>query len=88
MQQFFGGTLSGAVEPIGAALTITAAQRIIPALPYLLSFAAGAMLYVVSEELISEMSQRRHLNLGTVVFAAGFSVMMVPDAASEEKEEL
>ena len=78
---FLGGVLSGAVEPIGAVLTIIAAQLIIPALPYLLSFAAGAMLYVVVEELIPEMSQGRHSNLGTVFFAAGFSVMMALDVA-------
>ena len=78
---FLGGVLSGAVEPIGAVLTIIAAQFIIPALPYLLSFAAGAMLYVVVEELIPEMSQGRHSNLGTVFFAVGFSVMMTLDVA-------
>ena len=66
--------LSGVVEPIGAVLSILAAQFIIPALPYLLSFAAGAMLYVVVEELIPEMSQGRHSNIGTVFFAAGFSL--------------
>ena len=74
-------TLSGVVEPIGAVLTLLAAQLVIPALPYLLSFAAGAMLYVVVEELIPEMSQGRHSNLGTVFFAVGFSVMMVLDVA-------
>lgn len=78
---FLGGVLSGAVEPIGAVLTIIAAQLIIPALPYLLSFASGAMLYVVVEELIPEMSQGRHSNLGTVFFAVGFSVMMTLDVA-------
>ena len=78
---FLGGVLSGVVEPIGAVLTILAASFVIPALPYLLSFAAGAMLYVVVEELIPEMSQGRHSNLGTVFFAAGFSVMMVLDVA-------
>mgnify|MGYP000253055887 CR=1 FL=1 len=78
---FAGGVLSGVVEPIGAVVTILAAQLVIPALPYLLSFAAGAMLYVVVEELIPEMSQGRHSNLGTVFFAAGFSVMMVLDVA-------
>ena len=78
---FLGGVLSGVVEPIGAVLTILAASLVIPALPYLLSFAAGAMLYVVVEELIPEMSQGRHSNLGTVFFAAGFSVMMVLDVA-------
>ncbi len=78
---FLGGVLSGIVEPIGAALTILAARLVIPALPYLLSFAAGAMLYVVVEELVPEMSQGRHSNLGTVFFAVGFSVMMVLDVA-------
>ena len=85
---FLGGVLSGVVEPIGAVLTIVAAQFIIPALPYLLSFAAGAMLYVVVEELIPEMSQGRHSNLGTVFFAAGFSLMMALDVALGQKEEL
>ena len=78
---FLGGVLSGVVEPIGAVLTLLAAQLVIPALPYLLGFAAGAMLYVVVEELIPEMSQGRHSNLGTVFFAVGFSVMMVLDVA-------
>ena len=78
---FFGGVLSGVVEPIGAVLTILAAQLIIPTLPYLLSFAAGAMLYVVVEELIPEMSQGQHSNIGTVFFAVGFSLMMVLDVA-------
>ncbi len=78
---FAGGVLSGVVEPIGAVLTILAAGLIVPALPYLLSFAAGAMLYVVVEELIPEMSQGRHSNIGTVFFALGFSVMMLMDVA-------
>ena len=78
---FCGGVLSGIVEPIGAVLTILAAQMILPALPYLLSFAAGAMLYVVVEELIPEMSQGDHSNIGTIFFAVGFSVMMVLDVA-------
>ena len=78
---FLDGVLSGVVEPIGAVLTILAARFVIPALPYLLSFAAGAMLYVVVEELVPEMSQGRHSNLGTVFFAFGFSVMMVLDVA-------
>ena len=78
---FWGGVLSGIVEPIGAVLTILAAGIVVPALPYLLSFAAGAMLYVVVEELIPEMSQGRHSNLGTVFFAVGFSVMMALDVA-------
>ena len=78
---FLGGVLSGVVEPVGAMLTILAAQLVIPALPYFLSFAAGAMLYVVVEELIPEMSQGKHSNLGTVFFAVGFSVMMTLDVA-------
>ena len=78
---FWGGVLSGAVEPIGAVLTILAAQLVIPALPYLLSFAAGAMLYVVVEELLPEMSQGTHSNLGTIFFAVGFSVMMTREVA-------
>lgn len=76
---FCGGVLSGIVEPLGAWLTILAAEFVVPALPYLLSFAAGAMLYVVVEELIPEMSAGKHSNIGTVFFAAGFSVMMVLD---------
>ena len=78
---FCGGVLSGVVEPIGAMLTILAAQLVVPALPYLLSFAAGAMLYVVVEELIPEMSQGSHSNIGTLFFAVGFSVMMMLDVA-------
>ena len=78
---FCGGVLSGVVEPIGAMLTILAAQLVVPALPYLLSFAAGAMLYVVVEELIPEMSQGKHSNIGTIFFAVGFSVMMTLDVA-------
>lgn len=78
---FIGGVLSGIVEPIGAVLTILAAGLIIPALPYLLSFAAGAMVYVVVEELIPEMSQGEHSDLGTVFFAVGFTVMMALDVA-------
>lgn len=78
---FVGGMLSGIVEPIGAILTILAAGLIVPALPYLLSFAAGAMLYVVVEELIPEMSTGEHSNVGTIFFAVGFSLMMVLDVA-------
>jgi len=73
--------LDGVLEPIGAVLTILAARHVIPALPYLLSFAAGAMLYVVVEELIPEMSQGTHTNVGTIFFAIGFSLMMVLDVA-------
>ena len=73
--------LFGGVDPSGAVLTILAASVIVPALPYLLSFAAGAMLYVVVEELIPEMSQGEHSDIGTVLFAVGFSLMMVLDVA-------
>ena len=78
---FVYGTLSGIVEPIGALLTIFAAGFVVPFLPYLLSFAAGAMLYVVVEELIPEMSEGKHSNVGTLLFAAGFTVMMALDVA-------
>ena len=78
---FAGGVLSGVVEPVGAVVTIWAAQAVLPALPYLLSFAAGAMLYVVVEELIPEMSQGQHSNVGTLCFALGFRVMMALDVA-------
>lgn len=78
---FLNGVLSGIVEPIGAVLTILGTRLIVPALPYLLSFAAGAMLYVVVEELIPEMSQGKHSNLGTLAFAVGFSIMMALDVA-------
>ena len=78
---FIGGVLSGIVEPIGAVITILAAGLIVPALPYLLSFAAGAMLYVVVEELIPEMSAGEHSNIGTIFFAVGFTLMMILDVA-------
>lgn len=78
---FLSGALSGVVEPVGAVLTILAASSIVPLLPYFLSFAAGAMLYVVVEELIPEMSAGKHSNIGTVFFAVGFSVMMILDVA-------
>lgn len=78
---FAGGVLSGIVESVGAMLTILAAGYIVPALPYLLSFAAGAMIYVVVEELIPEMSQGEHSDLGTIFFAVGFTVMMSLDVA-------
>ena len=78
---FAGGVLSGIVEPVGAMLTILAAGYIVPALPYLLSFAAGAMIYVIVEELIPEMSQGEHSDLGTIFFAVGFTVMMSLDVA-------
>ena len=78
---FLYGVLSGIVEPLGALLTILAASLVLPALPYLLSFAAGAMMYVVVEELIPEMSSGKHSNLGTVFFALGFTLMMTLDVA-------
>lgn len=81
LRAFAGGVLSGVVEPIGALVTILAAELLVPALPYLLGFAAGAMLYVVVEEMIPEMSQGRHSHIGVLAFAAGFSVMMVLDVA-------
>ena len=67
------------MEPVAAVLTIFLASYILPALPYLLSFAAGAMMYVVVEELIPETQQGRHSNLGTIGFAAGFVLMMILD---------
>ena len=76
---FLYGALSGVVEPIGAVLTLLAAEAIVPFMPYLLSFAAGAMLYVVVEELIPEMSAGEHGHIGTVLFAVGFTVMMSLD---------
>ncbi len=78
---FLYGVLSGVVEPVGALLTIFAAGFIVPALPYLLSFAAGAMIYVVVEELIPEMSEGEHSDIGTIMFAIGFALMMTLDVA-------
>ena len=80
-RSFLYGTLSGAVEPVGAILTILLAGILVPVLPYALSFAAGAMIYVVVEELIPEMSAGRHSNVGTILFAVGFTLMMVLDVA-------
>lgn len=78
---FVMGTLSGIVEPIGAVITVVAANAIVPILPYLLGFAAGAMMYVVVEELIPEMSAGKHSNLATVIFMLGFALMMTLDVA-------
>lgn len=78
---FVYGTLSGLVEPIGAVLTIFLAQLIVPLLPYFLSFAAGAMIYVVVEELIPESQAGEHTNIGTIGVAIGFVIMMVLDVA-------
>lgn len=78
---FLYGMLSGAVEPVGALLTIVAAPLLVPYMPYFLSFAAGAMMYVVVEELIPEMSEGEHSNIGVIMFALGFTVMMALDVA-------
>jgi len=78
---FFYGTLSGIVEPIGAVITILLTSAIVKILPFLLSFAAGAMMYVVIEELIPESQNGKHSNLGTIGFAIGFVVMMILDVA-------
>lgn len=78
---FLYGILSGAVEPIAAVITIWASGFVIPALPYLLSFAAGAMIYVIVEELIPEMSTGQHSDLGTIFFSVGFTLMMALDVA-------
>lgn len=78
---FLYGTLSGIVEPAATLLTVLAAGLVVPILPYFLSFAAGAMIYVVVEELIPEMSSGQHSNLGTVFFALGFTVMLALDVA-------
>ena len=80
-RSFWLGVLSGAVEPVFGGLTVLIAGLVIPAMPYLLSFAAGAMLYVVVEELIPEMSSGGHSNIGVVFFAVGFSLMMALDVA-------
>ena len=78
---FWYGVLSGIVEPIAALITIVAASAVISILPYMLAFAAGAMFYVVVEELIPEMSEGAHSNVGTIAFALGFVLMMVLDVA-------
>ena len=80
-QAFLYGALSGVAEPVAAVLTIWAAGLILPALPYLLSFAAGAMVYVVVEELIPESSVGEHSNLGTLFYAVGFTLMLALDTA-------
>lgn len=80
-ESFWLGVLSGAVEPFFGGLTVAVSGLIVPAMPYFLSFAAGAMLYVVVEELIPEMSAGQHSNIGVISFATGFSVMMALDVA-------
>ena len=81
MESFILGCLSGVVEPIGAILTVAASSLIVPIMPYLLSFAAGAMMYVVVEELIPEMSEGSHSHAGVFMFSLGFTLMMVLDVA-------
>ena len=76
---FLFGVMSGVVEPIAALVTILAAGAVVPVMPYLLSFAAGAMMYVVVEELIPEMSEGKHSNWGTIAFSIGFVLMMILD---------
>ena len=78
---FILGVLSGIVEPIGALLTIFASRLFVPYMPYFLSFAAGAMFYVVVEELIPEMSQGEHSHVGVILFSFGFTLMMALDVA-------
>ena len=78
---FLSGVLSGAVEPIFGGLTVLFAGLIVPAMPYLLAFAAGAMVYVVIEELIPDMAQGKHSDIGVIFFAVGFSAMMALDVA-------
>lgn len=78
---FLYGTLSGIVEPIGAVITILLTNAVVPILPYLLSFAAGAMIYVVVEELIPESQSGEHSNIGTIGVAIGFVIMMILDVA-------
>ena len=78
---FLYGTLSGVVEPIGAIITILLTSIVTPILPYLLSFAAGAMIYVVVEELIPESQAGEHSNIGTIGVAIGFVIMMILDVA-------
>ena len=76
---FWCGVLTGAVEPVAGLITVLAASAVVPVMPYLLAFAAGAMLYVVVEELIPEMSEGPHSNVGTIAFALGFVLMMILD---------
>ena len=78
---FLFGLLSGVVEPMAAGITVLAADAVVPVMPYLLAFAAGAMMYVVVEELIPEMSEGKHSNLGTIAFSIGFVLMMILDVA-------
>ena len=79
MKSFVIGSLSGAVEPVGAVAVLLLASLLIPVLPYMLAFAAGAMFYVVIEELIPKANEGEHSNLSTIGFAIGFVLMMVLD---------
>ena len=81
IKAFWYGTLSGIVEPIGAIITILLTSKVVPILPYLLSFAAGAMIYVVVEELIPEAQEGKHSNIATIGVAIGFVIMMILDVA-------
>ena len=81
LRAFIMGTLSGVVEPIGALVTILCAKVLVPIVPYMLAFAAGAMIYVVVEELIPESAQGEHSDMGTMGFAVGFLIMMILDVA-------
>ena len=80
-ETFLYGVLSGVVEPAAALITILAAGAVTPVMPYFLAFAAGAMMYVVVEELIPEMSEGTHNNIGTIAFSLGFVLMMILDVA-------
>ena len=81
IKTFWYGVLSGAVEPVASLITIAAASAVTSILPYMLAFAAGAMFYVVVEELIPEMSEGEHSNIGTIAFSLGFVLMMILDVA-------
>ena len=80
-KSFIYGMASGVVEPLAAGVTVLLAGFVLPLLPYLLAFSAGAMIYVVVEELIPEASEGKHSNIGTIAFAIGFSIMMILDVA-------
>ena len=81
VRTFLDGVMSGAVEPVAGAITVLLASQITPLMPGFLSFAAGAMIYVVVEELIPEMSEGEHSNIGVLLFAVGFTLMMALDVA-------
>ena len=87
-RSFIIGSLSGAVEPVGAIAVLLLASLLMPVLPYMLAFAAGAMFYVVIEELIPEASSGQHSNLSTIGFAIGFVLMMVLDVVMGSQKKL